>query len=105
MPNRSTWLIDRTLSGVTTQDQCGPGSDSNEGVLCISQSSNITEASPSDCLVSYTGHSLGDVLPLCRDVGGVFYIPNQLGLTWVGCGTKQFDKYYTACLNSAFSFS
>ena len=38
--------------------QSKPGSDSNEGVLCISQSSNITGASPSDCFVSYPGHSL-----------------------------------------------
>ena len=32
-----------------------------------------TEVSPSDSLVSYTGHSLGDVLPLCRDEVGAFY--------------------------------
>ena len=37
----------------------GPKSNGNEGVLCIPQSSSITETSPSDCLVSYTGHSLG----------------------------------------------
>ena len=36
-----------------------PGSDGNEGVLCIPQSSSITGTSPSDCLVSYPGHSLG----------------------------------------------
>ena len=54
----SIWPIDRTLSGATTPDQSGPGSDSNEEVLHISQTSNITGASPSDCLVSYPGHSL-----------------------------------------------
>ena len=27
--------IDWILSGATTPDQSGPGSDSNEGVLCI----------------------------------------------------------------------
>ena len=47
-----------TLSGATIPDQCGPGSDGNEGVLRISQSSNINGASPSDCLVSYSEHSL-----------------------------------------------
>ena len=47
------------LSGVTTPGQCGPGSEGNIGVLHISQSSNITESSLSDCLVSYLGHSLG----------------------------------------------
>ena len=44
------------LSSATTPGQSGPCSDGNEGVLCIPQSSSITEASPSDCLVSYPGH-------------------------------------------------
>ena len=34
--------IDRTLSGTTTPVHSGPGSDGNEGVLCIPQSSGIT---------------------------------------------------------------
>ena len=54
---RSIWPIDRTLSGATTPDLSGPGRDGNNGVLCIPQSSSITGASPSDCLVSYLGHS------------------------------------------------
>ena len=41
-----------------------PGSDGNEGVLCIPQSSSITGTLPSDCLVSYLGHSLGVLTPL-----------------------------------------
>ena len=57
----------------------GPGSNGNEGVLHIPQSSSTTEASPSDCLVSYPGHLLGGVLPLCRDVVGIFYGPCRLG--------------------------
>ena len=57
-PNCVIWPIDRTLSGSTTPGQSGPGTDGDEGALCILQSSNITEASPSDCLVSYSGHSL-----------------------------------------------
>ena len=52
MSNSSIWAIDRTLSGATTPSQSGPGSDGNEGVLCIPQSSSITGASPSDSLVS-----------------------------------------------------
>ena len=48
----SIWLIDRTFFGSTTTGQSGPGSDDKEGVLRITQSSGITEASPSDCLVS-----------------------------------------------------
>ena len=55
----SIWPIDWTLSGVTTLSQSGPGSNGNEEILCIPQSSSITGTSPSDCLVSYPGHSLG----------------------------------------------
>ena len=46
------------MSGATTPGQSGPGSDSNEEVLHIRQSSSITGTSPSDCLASYPGHSL-----------------------------------------------
>ena len=73
MFNSSIWPIDKTLLRATTLDQSGPGSNVNEEVLCIPQ--NITIASPSDCLVSHTGHSLEGVLPLCRDVVGLFYGP------------------------------
>ena len=53
----SIWPIDRNLSGATTPSQSGPGSDSNEEVLCNPQISSITKTSSSDCLVSYLGHS------------------------------------------------
>ena len=53
MSNSSICPIDRTLSGATSPEQSGPGSDGKEGVLCIPQSSSITGASPSDCLVLY----------------------------------------------------
>ena len=46
------------LSGTTTPGQTGTGNDGNEGVLRIPQSSSITRASTSDCLVSNPGHSL-----------------------------------------------
>ena len=52
--------MDRTLSGATTSEESGPGSNGNEGVLRIPQSSSITGTSPSDCLVSYPGHLLGE---------------------------------------------
>ena len=55
----SNWLID----SVITLGLIGPGSDGNERVLCIPQSSSITEASTSYCLVSYPGHSLGEFHP------------------------------------------
>ena len=51
MSNTSIQLTDRILSGTTTLGQSGPGSDDNEGVLCIPQSSSITGASPSACLM------------------------------------------------------
>ena len=41
-------------------DQSGSGNDGNKGVLCIPQSSNITGATPPNCLVSDPGHSLGE---------------------------------------------
>ena len=48
--------------------QSGPGSNDNEGVLRIIQSPSITWTSPSDCLVSYPGHSWwgGGLTPLQR---------------------------------------
>ena len=51
-------LLDRTLSGATILSQSGPGSNGDEGVIYIPQSSSITGTSSSDCLVSYPGHSL-----------------------------------------------
>ena len=47
-----------TLSGATILGQIGPGSDGNERVLRIPQSSGITGAPQSDCLVTHPGHLL-----------------------------------------------
>ena len=84
-------------------DKSGPGSDGNQGVLCIPQNSSITRASLLNCLMSYLGHScrVGSypsveiqsvystapsdwaldegVLPLCRDAVSIFYSPYRLG--------------------------
>ena len=75
-----------------------------KGILCIPQRSINTGASPSNCFVSYPGHSLeesypsakmqsvystpttecatmkvvGGVLPLCRDAVVVYYTHNRL---------------------------
>ena len=74
MSNSSIWLTNRTISGATTQGQSGPGSNGSEGVLRIPQSSSITGASPSDFLESYPENFLGGgLLPLYKDVVGVFY--------------------------------
>ena len=40
--------INRALSGATIPGQIGPGSNGNEGVLCIPQTPSITGTSPSD---------------------------------------------------------
>ena len=52
MSDSSIWPIDKTLSGATNPDQSWPKNDANEGVVCVPQSSSITEASPVDCFVS-----------------------------------------------------
>ena len=57
------WPIDRTLSAATIPGQSWLGNDGNKGVLYITQSSSITEDSPSDCLVSYLGHALRESYP------------------------------------------
>ena len=77
----SIWPIDRTLSGATTPGQSRPGSDGNEGVLHIPESSSITGTSASDCLVSYPGHSLGrgQSYPLRREAVSVLYSPSWMG--------------------------
>ena len=98
----SIWPIDGTLSGATTSTQRGPGSDVNEGLLCIPQSSSITGTSTLDYLVSILGHPLwgSAVLPLCREAVVVFYSPSQVGniepgLTWPR-GDHMLDKFVSS---------
>ena len=55
--------IDRNIIRCFTPGQSGPGSNGNKGVLHIPQSSSLSGTSPSDCLVSYLGHSLGGGYP------------------------------------------
>ena len=59
----SIWPIHRTLLGATSPGQSGARSSGTEEVLRIPQSSSITGILPSDCLVSYLGHSLGKCYP------------------------------------------
>ena len=84
----SIWPIDRTLSGATTPGQNGPGSDGNEGVLRMHQSTwdywNLTIR----LLVSYPGHKLGGGLtPLKRSSWCIL----QPQLTWQNYQSK-FDE-------------
>ena len=62
MSNSSIWPIDKTLSGATTLGYSGPGSNGNEEVLHIPQSSK-TGASPSEGLILYPGYSLEESYP------------------------------------------
>ena len=50
-------------SGAPTARQSEPGSDGNEGVLRIPQSSSIAGTLPSDSLVSYPGYRCGGLTP------------------------------------------
>ena len=51
------------MLGASTPGQSEPRSNGNVGILCISQSSSITGASLSDCLVSYLNYLLGKCYP------------------------------------------
>ena len=64
--NSSLWPIYGTPTDTSTSGCDGPGSNGNEEVLYISQSTR-TEALPSGGLVSYPGRLLVVGLPLCRD--------------------------------------
>ena len=55
--------MDWALSSATIPDQSGPGSNGNEGVLRLPQSSSIIGTSPSDCLATYPGYLLGESYP------------------------------------------
>ena len=68
-----------TLPSATTPGQSEPGSDGNEGVIHIPQSSSITGASPLLFLVSYQDIRWEGILTLCREEVGVFYSPSRLG--------------------------
>ena len=88
---------DRNLSGTTTPSHNGPGSDGNEGILCIPQNLRITEASPSDCLMSYPGHTLGESYPSAEMQSMyLFCSPSRLG--WLNKETKpKLSLVLTQC--------
>ena len=73
-------LVHLTLPDATTSGKSRPGTDGNEWVLRIPQSSSITRASLSDSLVSYqdTRCVCVAVLPLCREADGIYCNPSRL---------------------------
>ena len=84
--------MDRVLPGATIPGQSRPGSNGDEGVVRIPQSPSITGTSPSDCLVSYPGHSLGGSYPSAKEQSVYFTAPAY----WV-----TFCNILTTCDNSA----
>ena len=88
----SIWPIDRTLSGATTPSQSGPGSDGNEGVLRIPQSSSIT-GSFSVIYRIFVGR-------VCGDAVCVFYSPIRLGpsVSLVLSPLSDLLRLYTFCI-------
>ena len=101
----SIWAIDRTLSGAITLGQSGPGSNGNEGVLCILQNSCITGTSLSDCLVSYIGHSLGEGSYPFAEVQSVYStaaaktrqeVSRKMPLLSLDCSTYPWSPPYNA---------
>ena len=84
----SIWLIDRALSSATTPGQNESESDGNEKVLSVPQSSSITEAVPSDYLMSYI-----------RTLVGGSYLTAEMQpvhpaapANWANVGRKQRKK-------------
>ena len=54
--------MDRALSDATNPGLMGSGINGNEGLFHIPEISKIG-ASPSNCSMSYPGHSLGETFP------------------------------------------
>ena len=89
--NCSIWPIGRTLIGTSTLSKSEPGSNGNEKIFHILQSSR-TRASLSDSLALYPGHLLKGILSLCWDAVGIFY-----SSIWLGC--KYFQVNFTILFN------
>ena len=81
------------LSGATTPGKSGPGSNGNEGVVRIPQSSSIAGTSPSDCLVSYPGHSLGGGSYPSAEVQSVY---STAPADWAKFGVEWLEKGWYA---------
>ena len=71
----------------------GPGSNSNEGVQRIPQSSSITEASLSGCLMLYPRHSLG---------GGVPFLSAEMQLVYSTAAADWAPKGFWSSYNFLF---
>ena len=70
-------------SAATPPGQSEPGSDCNEWVLSIPQSSSITGTSPWECFVSYQD-TCWESFTLCIDTVRIFHSPSRLGQDVLG---------------------
>ena len=79
MSNSSIWSIDRTRVSATTPGQSGPWSNGNEGYIAFLKSLALLEL---HCLIVLCQIRIlvGGILPLSRDVVGVFFGPGRMGL-------------------------
>ena len=90
-----------TPYGATTSSQGTPGSDHNNGVLHVPQSSTISEASSSDGLVSCPGDSLGESYPSAERQSEYSTTPADMALrlsyvfSWIN-GISIFVRYLIA---------
>ena len=75
-------------SGATTPGESGPRSNGNERVLCIPQSSSITGAAPSDCLVSYPGYLVEGGSYLSAEMQSVY---STAPANWADNYLKPYD--------------
>ena len=82
--------MDRILSAATTPGQIKPGSDGNEGVICIPKSSWITGASPSDCLASYPEQLLGESYSSTEMQSAYTTVPADSATLWFCCKFKFY---------------
>ena len=82
--------FDLTYQLLPLQVRVDLGTMAMKGYSTFSKTSN-TGASQSDCLMSYLGNSLGEVLPINRDTVYIFYCLSCLD--WKGHNFKQHSKF------------
>ena len=94
MSNSSIQPLARTLSGATTPGQSGSGNNGNEGIFYIPQSSVITGASPSNCLVSYSRLSLKESYFSAEMQSVYSTAPANWAVSQVRMESAPFVQYY-----------
>ena len=85
--------------------QSGPGSNGNEGLPHIPQGPSITRTSPSNCLVSYPGHSLGGSYPFAEVQSVYSTAPANWASENLARQTSSKDSITMNLRKSATSFS